>query len=351
MKRLSIPKYKIKSLNKDFIVTEVPIIPRLTNAGNSKYTYLWVVKNGVTSFEAQEEIKKYFNLDYSEINLEGLKDEDAVTSQIFSVKRILSELEIADFNKFMRNKTRRDIVIDKIIGRGKSAVKERYLHGNTFEVVVRGLSAQVAKRLKSFCGERTSFSFINYYDSQRFGMPGGPYNSHIIGKKIIEGNWTDALDEIIMTQDSRGIKHIVNQDSRDIKRIFDSFNPSKIRFYINSYSSNLWNQDASARIGSLNSCRKITFDNVASLFIPLKPNYISSSQLGSDGFDFDTKKKKVIKKRKNRSLVTHTVVYSSDVRRDSLDNKKKAITLSFLLPTGCYATMMIRQLMFYSCLR
>ena len=28
--------------------------------------------------------------------------------------------------------------------------------------------------------------FINYYDSQRFGMHGGPYNTHLIGEAIVK---------------------------------------------------------------------------------------------------------------------------------------------------------------------
>ena len=346
MNELSIPKYKIKCLNEDFVVTEVPLVPELDNPKDSQYTYLWVEKSGHTTFDAQDEIKNYFGLDYSEINLQGLKDEDAITSQIFSIKKIIPDSEIDKFNNSINSKDK-FIRIAKVIGTGKSPVRERCLHGNTFTIVIRGLSVQAAKDLKAFCGERTNFTFINYYDNQRFGMPGGPYNSHLIGRDIVNGDWAEALKKIMKTKDGS----CIDNSTRKNKPLFDSFNPLKLKFYVNSYSSSLWNQAASTKVKSLNPCRKVTFDNVASLFMPLKSDYISSSQLSSDGFDFDTEKKRVIKKRKSRNLVTHTVVYSSDVRRDSLNNNKKAITLSFLLPTGCYATMMVRQLMLYSCLK
>jgi len=39
-------------------------------------------------------------------------------------------------------------------------------------------------------------TFINYYDNQRFGISGGPYNTHLIGKGIIEGNYREVLKQI-----------------------------------------------------------------------------------------------------------------------------------------------------------
>ena len=117
------PAYKIKCLNKDFVVSEVPIVPDLVSPARSKYSYLWVEKSGFTTFEVQDEIKNYFGLDYSGINVEGLKDEDAITSQLFSIKKIISDSQINKFNKNTRCK-KGFVKITKIIGTGKKPARK-----------------------------------------------------------------------------------------------------------------------------------------------------------------------------------------------------------------------------------
>lgn len=334
--------FKIKCVNKDFIVNEVPFEPDLSKSSKSKFSYFWLEKNGLTTFEAEEKIRDFFNLSYEDIKVEGLKDEDAITSQMFSIKKRIFEKDLRRFNNLFAKKGKY-LRMDRIIGYGSKPVAERFLHGNCFKVVVRNLSQKDAKTLKLFCGNRKSISFVNYYDSQRFGMAGGPYNSHVIGEKIINAKWAEALEEFSKTQNIIDLEKALDLSSDPIE-VFKLINPSKLRFFVNSYNSFLWNRAASKQVSDLNKCVKCDFENVDLLNIPRKSSFLSQTRVAIEAFDYDSIKMKVSKKIKERSPLAQTTVYCSELFKDRIHKGKYSLHLSFFLPTGCYATMMVRQL-------
>lgn len=54
-------KYKLKCLNEDFLVTEVPLMPILNTGKTNKFTYIWVQKSGFTTFDFLEQLKNSLN--------------------------------------------------------------------------------------------------------------------------------------------------------------------------------------------------------------------------------------------------------------------------------------------------
>lgn len=82
--------YKLKFKNEDFEVTEVPLMPTLLDKKRSKYTYFWLKKEGINTFDSSEKVAKFFSVLPIDLGFEGLKDEDAVTHQLFSIKKVLS---------------------------------------------------------------------------------------------------------------------------------------------------------------------------------------------------------------------------------------------------------------------
>ncbi len=89
--------FKIKTVNSDFIVDEVSLLPDF-DSKPKRYTYLWLKKSNYTTFDALDKIKTFFGLDYKDVAAEGLKDEDGITGQIISVKKKLSKKSVKDFN-------------------------------------------------------------------------------------------------------------------------------------------------------------------------------------------------------------------------------------------------------------
>ena len=127
--------FELKYKCKDFEVTEVPLFPRLLPKSRSTYTYFWLQKRGLTTFDAIDIVKSFFKLEYSDISTEGLKDEDAITSQILSIKKVIADIEIQRFNKAYKEK-KRNILIRNVLGYGTSPVTKRCLHGNCFKIII-----------------------------------------------------------------------------------------------------------------------------------------------------------------------------------------------------------------------
>lgn len=141
--------YKLKCINEDFQVTEVSLMPSFISKGSRKFTYIWLQKSGFTTFEVLEQIKVFFKLSFEDVSCQGLKDEEAITEQLLSVKKVLSEKDIKAFNKkhTFKNKFAK---IKYIVGYGEKPIKERALHGNAFKIVVRNLNSTFADNLLNY---------------------------------------------------------------------------------------------------------------------------------------------------------------------------------------------------------
>lgn len=338
--------YKLKSKFEDFEVSEVPLMPVLFPQESAEYTYLWLKKKGLTTFEAQEIIAENFGVCQLEVNVEGLKDEDAVTNQIVSVKKLLKKEEINSFNKkFKLGKFA--IKVENIVGYGREPVNERSLHGNSFKITIRNLSKITAYKFRDCILNTRPLSMINYYDNQRFGLSGGPYNTYLIGKSIIEGDWKRAFFEYersgnIIKKNKLLVKKTT--DSNSYKNFFKAINPKKISFFISSYNSYLWNNEASSLMEKLNKGKKYYFDGVGYLFIPQDLSFISTNVCKINGYSFQEKEFSIDSRIKTRSLIINTNIFVVGINNDELNRLKWKATISFFLPTGCYATMLIKQI-------
>lgn len=337
--------FKLKCKNEDFEVTEIPLIPKLFPKKISQYTYIWIEKNGITTFEAIEVICKYFNIDYSDINTEGLKDEKAITYQILSLKKILSVSEVISFNKIhLKEKT---LKIKDIIGYGNQPVAERSLYGNSFKIKIRNLSEQIATKLRHFCLNNRYITFVNYYDMQRFGTDGGPYNNHLLGDAIIKNDWKRAYLEFQKTKNDSIDSQITPKRvtfANKYKTFFKGINPKKLPFFISANNSYLWNNKTSLILQKLNKGSKYDFENVGKLFIPQDINFKSYNLCLINGYVFSEKDFKVRRKVIARNIIVNTTVFPGTINKDEIHTNKYQLTVSFLLPIGCYATMLIKQI-------
>ncbi|MEK7088950.1 MAG: tRNA pseudouridine(13) synthase TruD [Patescibacteria group bacterium] len=333
--------YKIKCVNKDFQVTEVSLMPNLTLKKPYKFTYIWLQKSGFTTFEALEQIKTFFKLTFDDVCSQGLKDEDAITEQLISVKKFLNNKDIKAFNKknVLKNKFSQ---IKYIIGYGKNPIKERTLHGNSFKIVVRNLESNLADSLLSYIYDHKQLHFINYYDNQRFGMPGGPYNTHLIGKAIVENNWKEAYKQLKITNNITQKVTSKIKNNSDFKKVFNSMNLKKVSFFVSAYNSFLWNIKASLVIKKNTRSKNRLFENVGKLYVPTDYLFQCPHICEAGGYELITENLSVQPKINKRNLIVATNMYAHNLEIDELYKNKKKITLSFFLPTGSYATMVIK---------
>ncbi len=335
--------YKLKCINEDFQVMEVPLMPHLTLKKPYEFTYIWLQKSGFTTFDVLDHIKIFFKLKFDDVASQGLKDEDAITEQLISVKKILSKKDIAAFNiKYgAGNKYSR---IKHSIGYGKEPIKERMLHGNSFRIVVRNLESKIANNLLTYLSAHRHHHFINYYDSQRFGMPGGPYNTHLIGEAIVKKDWKGAYVHIKITNNIPPDLLTKLENAFDYKEVFKTINPKKVSFFVSSYNSFLWNTQASLIVKKYTKSKCHSFENVGRLHLPVDYLFQCPHICEVKGYEFMTEKFSIQPKTNERNLIVATTMYAHNLEKDKLHKNKKKITLSFFLPTGSYATMIIKQI-------
>lgn len=335
--------YELKCINEDFQVTEVSLMPHLKIKRPYEFTYVWLQKSGFTTFDILEQIKNFFKLTFEDVSSQGLKDKDAITEQLISIKKVLSNKDVTYFNKKhkLKNKFSR---IKHIVGYGKEPIKERMLHGNSFRIVVRNLKNTLADDLLSYISSRRHYYFINYYDNQRFGMPDGPYNTHLIGKAIVENNWKQAYEHIKITNNDFPKVVAKTKSLLDFKKIFKSINPKKISFFVSSYNSLLWNAQASLMVKKHTKSKQHSFKNVGRLYLPVDHSFRCPHMCETEGYEFVVKKFAVRQQIYSRNTMVATTVYAHNLENDELHKNMKKLTFSFFLPTGSYATMIVKQI-------
>lgn len=337
------PSYVLKYLNEDFYVTEVPLMPPRTTRKPYQYTYFWLRKSGHTTFAIVDRLKTFFGLGYEDIGNQGLKDEDAITEQLLSIKKVLSSRDIVAFNTRHAGKETY-AVITHVTGYGLQPVKERMLHGNAFRIVVRNISPSFIQRVNDYVTTHRHHYFVNYYDSQRFGMPGGPYTTHHIGKAIVDDDWRAAYFGAKKTKNS--LPRLVKRAGKpNYKATFQKMNPKTVNFFVSAYTSALWNAEVSELLRQHGSTTVQYFANVGRFHVPTDPAAPCPLIGTAPGFGFARETFTIFPRMNARNIVVGTTIYVEDVADDEHHRGKKKCTLSFFLPTGSYATMCIRQLL------
>ncbi len=338
-------KYKIKQKNQDFFVSEVSLLPALCSKEKAIFSYIWVEKIDMTTFDALDEIKNIFKLKEGEVSAQGLKDEDGVTQQLISIKKIIDLKQVKTFNKkFISNNPK--LEIKNIQGYGKEPLIPRHLHGNNFKLIIRNLTKKQAELLCDYCRGNRFISFINYYDNQRFGIVGGKYNTHLIGKAIVEKNWLKALEEFKKSKNKKGKNLNFPEKNNQLasKKFFQEIDFLRVRFFISSYNSFLWNQAVVKYLGlEKRTFINFPFEKIGFLRVPQKDNFKIFNILTSNGYEIK-RDYQIVKKPTKRNLFVTTTIFPEEIKKDSLNKGKYSLPISFFLPTGCYATMMIKQI-------
>ena len=185
----------IKHLTKDFIVEEELKL----NFEEGNYSYYLLKKENLTTQKALEIISKEFHISLKYINVAGLKDKNAITSQYISIyKGKESNLNLNNLSL-------------EFLGKGKERLKLGSLK-NKFKIVVRNLDKKYEK-----------INFIeNYYDEQRFSK-----HNIEIGKALIKRDFKKACLLLGLETENP---------------LNELFKIKKLKFYLHSYQSFLFNE-------------------------------------------------------------------------------------------------------------
>jgi len=152
----------IRSCPEDFVVEE---IPRVTPEGEGSHLWLWVEKRSANTDWVARELAKAAGCPLRDIGYAGMKDRHAVTRQWFSVP----VSESADENLA---KLEAEGVTILEIHKHTRKLKRGTLNGNRFVLKIRafeGDSAETEQRLEQI----KTGGVPNYFGPQRFGRHGG----------------------------------------------------------------------------------------------------------------------------------------------------------------------------------
>ncbi len=259
-------KFKLRA--DDFIVEEIPAYQPV---GQGDHIYFIIEKTGLTTLELLRKIARKLNIKERNIGYAGLKDSLAVTRQMMSIEHIEPE-KIQNL----------DIPNTKIlwVGRHKNKLKLGHLAGNKFCIKLRDLPPDAKTITEKVLSVLEKRGVPNYFGHQRFGVRG---DSWLLGRALIHSDFKEFLDQFLgrptpterdhikkarqlydegqyelayhiwpgYFRDAKKACKILAANPNAHKRAVDAIDIKLKKLFISAYQSYLFNQTLAQRIESI----------------------------------------------------------------------------------------------------
>lgn len=168
----------------DFQVEEIPLYPC---SGDGEHLYLWTEKEGITTHELLNQLKRGLKLRESEIGYAGLKDARAKTRQMLSIPaKCAARLDALQ----LRNAS----ILQ--LQRHSNKLRLGHLAGNRFTLLLRETAPDARQRAEAILQALKQKGVPNRFGEQRYGILG---NSAKLGRLLLQQNYVDFCREIIGT--------------------------------------------------------------------------------------------------------------------------------------------------------
>lgn len=151
---------RIRHLPEDFEVEEIPLFDL---SGEGQHTYLWIEKRERTTDEVWRELAQGLDLSPRDIGYAGRKDRRAVTRQWFSVP-------VTDDARLDRLELENARVLD--VQRSNERLRVGQLEGNRFKLKVREVERAAGENARQRLNTLFNRGMPNRYGHQRFGRDG-----------------------------------------------------------------------------------------------------------------------------------------------------------------------------------
>jgi len=332
--------YTIKERPEDFLVEE---IPHFVYQESGTYTILKLKKTNYTTEDVISMLAKLLHKPLRSFSYAGAKDKKAITTQCISIKNCT-----ATRIEQIKTKLPQNVTVE-LTGFLDRPISTGMLTGNKFTIVVRNVPTKFTLK------EPTSM--INYYDEQRFSTDNVKVGLLLLKKQFLEAakqlRWQDVREYLaISPTDGVGA----------LQRL-----PRKLlTMYVHAVQSKLWNEVVSDYLDEHYKCKNVSYaegtlaiptETVPNKNIPLFgvgvtiPNYVEAeytnivSKYGLTREDFIIKQlPDATSTGADRNLVVPIKDFKAEQANDDKHIGMHKYTLSFTLPKGSYATMLIKQL-------
>lgn len=199
----------VRSTPEDFRVVERPLyLP----CGEGEHLYLRITKRGIPTPELVLRLSSILGIKAKQIGVAGLKDSNAVTTQMVSVQGVKPEL-------LERIRPDECILAVEMLGRHRNRLRTGHHAGNEFTLVIRNVTPDAARTVPLVLEELRRRGLPNYFGPQRQGRKG---QNFLVGARLLN-------DPKQRAQLSR----------------------SKAQWYLNAFQSHVFNRILTKRIQTI----------------------------------------------------------------------------------------------------
>jgi tRNA pseudouridine13 synthase len=383
---------KLKQHPDDFFVEELTDV-RPGAAG--AFALYRLEKRGWTTPDALLAIRRRWRLDARRISFGGLKDRHAHTIQYLTIQRGPE-----------RRFSQQDIHLE-YLGQVAEPFVSRDIRGNRFRLVLRDLSEDDIQVAQDALAEVREFGVPNYFDDQRFGsVHGGEFMARALvegdferalrlaltatyehdraaqkrEKAILRRHWGDwkACRAELPRGPARNIVDYLAHQPEDMRGAVVRLRPELRGLYLSAYQSHLWNRmlsrwlrehlasenllDVHLRLGEVPMHRRLSseqYAELAALQLPLPTargeadaadprTALMQAVLAEEGLTREQLKVKGVRElffsRGQRAALCLPETLQAQPDEDEQNHGRRKLTLEFILPRGCYATLVVKRI-------
>ena len=331
----------LKCVPDDFLVREVQVAP-LGGQGDCRYRWMLLRKQGYTTVEAVDLIAGELMVAPSAVTYAGRKDEDGITEQLIALSTDLIDHRLeaqewllgVDADRWIELRPYGFATRPMAIGR---------LAGNAFQVTVRNLPAGTAAALVA--QRQVNMFALNYYDSQRFGVPNGPKHTHLVGAALLAAEWRTALDLLrtLGTPESAAAAAWRRQP----KDFFVGLDERVVSFFLAAQASAAWNHAVGQLVAQVPHVVH-QVDGLEYRYAQAQAGVLqvllAAREIEYARYTF-AEGEVVTNRPSMRPSVVQSAMRVCECEADERHPDRSKVALEFFLPSGSYATTAIRQLL------
>jgi len=365
---------KVKQRDEDFRVEEVS---RVEAGVAGDFTLYRLEKSGIGTPEALRLVARAWRLAPRAIAFAGLKDRYGRTGQVISIRRGPA-----------RNYEGRGFKLN-YLGRAERPASRGTIERNEFRITLRDLGPDEADRVAARAAACASTGFPNYYDDQRFGSLRGTHGQ-FVARALLDGDAEGAL-RLAIASPARADRSRLKARRRLLKErwgrweeLRDRLPPSLERricarladgapfpeayglldaplrqLHLSTLQAHLFNACLRRAVGPGGPRHpgadgpylfppEGAAEGLRGLRLPLAsakapPHPLLDAVLAAEGLDREDLAGLPFRAGARDALVVPAGLRADAPVADALNPGRVALTLSFALPPGAYATMLVKS--------
>ena len=347
----------------DFIVEELPLYEP---TGTGTHTFFAIRKRDLGTLEAINRIARDLQVHTRQFGYAGLKDKNAITTQVLSVEGVLPErvlgIEQPDIEVLWAE-------------RHPHKLRVGHLRGNRFQIILRDIPHDALPLVESVMKRMATEGVPNRFGTQRFGNKN---DSHLVGKALVKADWETVMHYMLTDnaqQDDDVARRVQRELARKpVERVIMGI-PHRLRkLYLSAYQAHLFNCILEKRLPNLGKLLEgdiaVKHDNGAPFLVtdatveqpradafeisPSGPIFgykmrlpagdvltLETSLLADEGVRFEAFRKVVGIRLPGTRRPLRMQMQLHEVSAVN----SEGIRLGFTLPVGGYATVVLEELM------